>query len=41
MASSANFTVPTAIFVAPELPSTALGMVLNNVLRQQHASLFS
>jgi hypothetical protein len=33
--------VPTAIFVAPELPWTPMGTVPINVLRQPHASLFS
>ncbi len=37
----ANFKVPKAIFVAPELPRNAMGKVQKNVLRQQHASLFS
>ena len=36
----ANFKVPKAIFVAPELPRNAMGKVQKNLLRQQHAALF-
>jgi malonyl-CoA/methylmalonyl-CoA synthetase len=37
----ANFKVPKAIFVVAELPRNAMGKVQKNVLRAQHAALFS
>jgi malonyl-CoA/methylmalonyl-CoA synthetase len=37
----ANFKVPKAIFVAPELPRNAMGKVQKNLLREQHAALFA
>src|SRR4029079_14427906 len=37
----ANFKVPKAIFVVPELPRNAMGKVQKNVLRARHAALFS
>ena len=37
----ANFKVPKAIFVVPELPRNAMGKVQKNLLRQQHAALFA
>ena len=40
-AKIANFKVPKAIFVVAELPRNAMGKVQKNLLRQQHAALFS
>ena len=39
-AKIANFKVPKAIFVVPELPRNAMGKVQKNLLREQHATLF-
>jgi malonyl-CoA/methylmalonyl-CoA synthetase len=36
----ANFKVPKRVFVVPELPRNAMGKVLKNLLREQHAGLF-
>jgi malonyl-CoA/methylmalonyl-CoA synthetase len=40
-AKIANFKVPKAVFVVPELPRNAMGKVQKNLLREQHASLFA
>jgi malonyl-CoA/methylmalonyl-CoA synthetase len=40
-AKIANFKVPKAIFVVPELPRNAMGKVQKNVLRERHAALFA
>ena len=37
----ANFKVPKAVFVAPELPRNAMGKVQKNLLRAQHERLFA
>jgi malonyl-CoA/methylmalonyl-CoA synthetase len=39
-AKIANYKVPKAIFVVPELPRNAMGKVQKNRLREQHAALF-
>ncbi|HEY1090169.1 MAG TPA: malonyl-CoA synthase [Burkholderiaceae bacterium] len=39
--SIANFKVPKAVFVVPELPRNAMGKVQKNVLREQHKALFA
>ncbi|MGZ5130864.1 MAG: malonate--CoA ligase [Caldimonas sp.] len=39
-ARMANFKVPKALFVAPELPRNAMGKVQKNLLREQYARLF-
>jgi malonyl-CoA/methylmalonyl-CoA synthetase len=39
-AKIANFKVPKAVFVVPELPRNAMGKVQKNLLRQEHAGLF-
>ena len=36
----ANFKVPKALFVVPELPRNAMGKVQKNLLREQHQGLF-
>ncbi len=36
----ANFKVPKAMFVVPELPRNAMGKVQKNLLREQHKGLF-
>ena len=36
----ANFKVPKAVFVVPELPRNTMGKVQKNVLREQHKALF-
>ncbi len=36
----ANFKLPKALFVVPELPRNAMGKVQKNLLREQHARLF-
>ncbi|HEY3636312.1 MAG TPA: malonyl-CoA synthase [Caldimonas sp.] len=40
-AKIANFKVPKAVFVVPELPRNAMGKVQKNLLREQHAALFA
>jgi malonyl-CoA/methylmalonyl-CoA synthetase len=40
-ASIANFKVPKAVFIVPELPRNTMGKVQKNLLREQHAALFS
>ena len=40
-AKIANYKVPKAIFVVPELPRNAMGKVQKNRLREQHAALFA
>jgi malonyl-CoA/methylmalonyl-CoA synthetase len=40
-AKIANFKVPKAIFVVPELPRNAMGKVQKNKLREQHAEMFA
>ncbi len=37
----ANFKVPKRVFVVDDLPRNAMGKVQKNLLRQQHAKLFS
>ena len=37
----ANFKVPKAAFVVPDLPRNAMGKVQKNLLRQQHKALFA
>jgi malonyl-CoA/methylmalonyl-CoA synthetase len=37
----ANFKVPKALFVVPELPRNAMGKVQKNLLRQDHADEFA
>ena len=37
----ANFKVPKAVFVVPELPRNTMGKVQKNVLRERHAALFA
>ncbi|MCA0243765.1 MAG: malonyl-CoA synthase [Proteobacteria bacterium] len=39
-AQIANFKVPKALFVVPELPRNAMGKVQKNLLREQHQGLF-
>ena len=39
-ARMANFKVPKALFVEPELPRNAMGKVQKNLLRERHAALF-
>ncbi len=39
-ASIANFKVPKAVFIVPELPRNTMGKVQKNLLREQHAALF-
>ena len=39
-AKMANFKVPKALFVEPELPRNAMGKVQKNLLRERHAALF-
>jgi malonyl-CoA/methylmalonyl-CoA synthetase len=39
-ASIANFKVPKAVFIVPELPRNTMGKVQKNLLREQHATLF-
>ena len=36
----ANFKLPKALFIVPELPRNAMGKVQKNLLREQHARLF-
>jgi malonyl-CoA/methylmalonyl-CoA synthetase len=36
----ASFKVPKAIFIVDALPRNAMGKVLKNLLREQHAGLF-
>ena len=36
----ANFKVPKAVFVVPELPRNTMGKVQKNLLRAEHAALF-
>ena len=36
----ANFKLPKALFVVPELPRNAMGKVQKNLLREQHSRLF-
>ena len=38
--SIANFKVPKAVFVVPELPRNTMGKVQKNLLRDQHRALF-
>ena len=40
-AKIANFKVPKAVFVVPELPRNAMGKVQKNLLRDEHAALFA
>ena len=40
-ASIANFKVPKAVFIVPELPRNTMGKVQKNLLREQHAALFA
>ena len=40
-ARMANFKVPKALFVVPELPRNAMGKVQKNLLREEHKSLFA
>jgi len=40
-AKIANFKVPKAVFVVPELPRNAMGKVQKNLLREQHKALFA
>ncbi len=40
-ASIANFKVPKAAFVVPELPRNTMGKVQKNLLREQHQRLFA
>jgi malonyl-CoA/methylmalonyl-CoA synthetase len=40
-ATIANFKVPKAVFVVPELPRNAMGKVQKNVLRDRHGRLFA
>ncbi|MBL8334097.1 MAG: hypothetical protein JNM08_13380, partial [Rubrivivax sp.] len=37
----ANFKVPKALYVVPDLPRNAMGKVQKNLLRQQHQTLFA
>jgi malonyl-CoA/methylmalonyl-CoA synthetase len=37
----ANFKVPKAVFIVPELPRNAMGKVQKNLLRERHARLFA
>ena len=37
----ANFKVPKAVFVVPDLPRNAMGKVQKNLLREQHRALFA
>ena len=37
----ANFKVPKAVFVVPDLPRNAMGKVQKNLLREQHKALFA
>jgi malonyl-CoA/methylmalonyl-CoA synthetase len=37
----ANYKVPKRVFVTADLPRNAMGKVLKNLLRQEHASLFN
>jgi malonyl-CoA/methylmalonyl-CoA synthetase len=37
----ANFKVPKAVFVVPDLPRNAMGKVQKNLLRDQHRALFA
>ncbi len=39
-ASIANFKVPKAVFIVPELPRNTMGKVQKNLLREQHKALF-
>ena len=40
-AKIANFKVPKAVFVVPDLPRNAMGKVQKNLLRDEHKALFS
>jgi malonyl-CoA/methylmalonyl-CoA synthetase len=37
----ANFKVPKALFIVPDLPRNAMGKVQKNLLRDQHKGLFT
>jgi malonyl-CoA/methylmalonyl-CoA synthetase len=37
----ANFKVPKAVFIVPDLPRNAMGKVQKNLLRDQHKALFA
>ena len=37
----ANFKVPKALFIVPDLPRNAMGKVQKNLLRDQHKALFA